>query len=332
MLPESKADFPKCLYLDQNKWIDLSRAHQGLHDGVPFIEALATIRAAVKTGKLIVPFSLINGIESMVSGDAGRRKRLAEFIVELSRNRVILPQMAIVEWEVRNALCRLFGRRAQTNIRQLLIAEGFVSALGKVMGIAGLSAEHEVAARALALSPAMSVDMLIAAGDNRTLTDGMRTHEQRIVAFYERQRAEVVTNLTSEQRLGIELATAFSEGQEGVALRAGLKEMGVTLEDFKNRVNTPPAFAAFARGIPTLDVFLTLLLARDRNPDRKVKSNDTRDLVWLSVAVPYSDVVVAEKDWAHHVRAARLDTKYDTLLMTDLRELPAQLMAMGCIA
>jgi hypothetical protein len=35
MLPASKDDFPKCLYLDQNKWIDLARAHYARPDGRP---------------------------------------------------------------------------------------------------------------------------------------------------------------------------------------------------------------------------------------------------------------------------------------------------------
>src|SRR3954454_3095218 len=110
MLPASKDGFPKCLYLDQNKWIDLARAHYGRPDGLPFQEALRVVRAAVASGKLIVPFSVINATEAMVPRDAGRRERLARFMVDLSSNRTILPYLSICPWEVKNAVQQLFGR------------------------------------------------------------------------------------------------------------------------------------------------------------------------------------------------------------------------------
>ena len=50
VLPESRDDFPKLLYLDQNKWIDLSNAHYRHSKGEPFKEALAGVRKAVDAG------------------------------------------------------------------------------------------------------------------------------------------------------------------------------------------------------------------------------------------------------------------------------------------
>ena len=88
----------------------------------------------------------------------------------------------------------------------------------------------------------------------------------------------------------------------------------------------------FLADIPNLDVRLTLRLTRDQDLVRPIAHNDIRDLDWLSVAVPYANVVVSENYWGHHVRAAGLDKKYDTVLLTDLRQLPVQLWAMDCSA
>ena len=86
MLPLCKDAFPKCLYLDQNMWINLATAYYGLSKGKPHVDALEAVRTAVSSGKLLVPFSQVNALEAMIHRDAARRERLAKFIVELSCN------------------------------------------------------------------------------------------------------------------------------------------------------------------------------------------------------------------------------------------------------
>src|SRR5215471_14030132 len=130
MLPESKNDFPKCLYLDQNKWIDLARAHYGKPEGVKFQPCLQFIRAAIKAGTLIVPFGVWNAIESMISGDEGRRKRLAEFMVDLSGNKTVSPENVVAPMEIVNATRQLFGMPATEAPRKSLVHVGIIHAMG----------------------------------------------------------------------------------------------------------------------------------------------------------------------------------------------------------
>ena len=54
-----------------------------------------------------------------------------------------------------------------------------------------------------------------------------------------------------------------------------------------------------------------------------MEHNDIRDLDWLSVAVPYSNVVVSEQYWGKKVQATGLADTYNTILITDLQELPS---------
>ena len=88
-LPASKDEFPKLLCLDLNKWVDLGRAHYGRTDGEPFQDALASVRQAVDAGKLVVPITAENAVEATNGKDDGRRRRLAEFMVGLSKNHSI---------------------------------------------------------------------------------------------------------------------------------------------------------------------------------------------------------------------------------------------------
>jgi hypothetical protein len=89
--------------------------------------------------------------------------------------------------------------------------------------------------------------------------------------------------------------------------------------------------AEFIASIPNFDVFITLRIERERDKERKVEHNDIRDIDWLSVAVPYSIVVVSERYWGGKIAAAGLAANYDTVLLNNLQDLPTQLSAMGCL-
>jgi len=64
---------------------------------------------------------------------------------------------------------------------------------------------------------------------------------------------------------------------------------------------------------------------------RKIDKNDSRDLMALSTALSYSNIIVMEQYWAHMVRSRRLDEKYDTTVVTDLRDIPKLLSKFECI-
>src|SRR5262249_30298841 len=146
MLPASKDELPKCLYLDQNKWIDLARAHYGKNGGQQFEDALRAVREAESAGTLLVPFSVINALEAMTPRDTERRERLARFMVELSGNITILPEFAVRPTEIRNLLRRTFDRGHEVSVRSSVLARGLFNAFGKQIGISGGPEEVNAAA------------------------------------------------------------------------------------------------------------------------------------------------------------------------------------------
>jgi len=94
---------------------------------------------------------------------------------------------------------------------------------------------------------------------------------------------------------------------------------------------SPDDYFSFFHSIPTLDVLITLIHARDRDLGRAVHRNDAKDIIFLSVAIPYCNVIVLERFWAHVVESTGLDRKYDTLSLTDVGDLPRSLTSLGCL-
>ena len=62
--------------------------------------------------------------------------------------------------------------------------------------------------------------------------------------------------------------------------------------------------------------------ARHANRQQQWTRSDLNDVVALGVAVPYCHVVVTERQWVARLGAAGADSRFGTMLITDLRDLP----------
>jgi len=70
-----------------------------------------------------------------------------------------------------------------------------------------------------------------------------------------------------------------------------------------------------------MDIWINLHVLRDSDKGKAVHRNDTNDMAFLSIAVPYCDIIVTEKYWAHQLISNGYDKKYNTTILTDLTEL-----------
>jgi hypothetical protein len=87
----------------------------------------------------------------------------------------------------------------------------------------------------------------------------------------------------------------------------------------------------FTDAVPGIDVMATLMLQRDLNQEHRTHVNDGKDFSFLKVAIPYGNVVVAEKSWTHFAQASGLAERYGTVIEADARNLPELLAAAGCL-
>jgi hypothetical protein len=107
-------------------------------------------------------------------------------------------------------------------------------------------------------------------------------------------------------------------------------ELGADPSAFVKSLGSIEDSVDFYHSVPTIDVLVTLGLRRDNDLNRPIHRNDIKDVEFLSVAVPYCNIVVTERFWSHTVRAAGLDRRYDTIVISDLTEVPELLARAGC--
>ena len=99
----------RIVYLDQNKWIELSRARFGREpEATTFRELLALAAVGVELGIVSFPLSHFHYIE-VKHRDPRRRWKLATFMAELSRFHTIAPARLLLETEIDLALQIRYG-------------------------------------------------------------------------------------------------------------------------------------------------------------------------------------------------------------------------------
>jgi hypothetical protein len=132
-LPALKEAFPKLVTMDMPHWIAMTRVHYGRSTDDAARAALASLRASVADGRVIVAATDVNVREASGSEDVERRKRLAAFMVVLAQNYCLVPhQPAVLELEGLNSLRRTMGDgQAHVEVRPALLLWGFGHAFGR---------------------------------------------------------------------------------------------------------------------------------------------------------------------------------------------------------
>src|ERR1700694_3243100 len=98
----------KVIYVDQNHWIELSRATHGRASRTETLSVLETLREARASGQASFPLSLAHYFETLKMQTPDRRDRLATFMLELSGGMTVASIEVVVRHEAEMALQRCF--------------------------------------------------------------------------------------------------------------------------------------------------------------------------------------------------------------------------------
>jgi hypothetical protein len=88
-----------------------------------------------------------------------------------------------------------------------------------------------------------------------------------------------------------------------------------------NETWTREDFQDFFENMPSLFCVFELTQRRDQLIQRLIDVNDINDIMALSMAIPYCDVVVTESMWKSIACQSGLDKKYRTVMLSSVQEL-----------
>jgi len=320
------------VYLDQNKWIDLSRAYHGIPEGQKFKHVLEKIQKAVSNKNAIFPLSFEHIFETNKDPDVERRKRLAKVMAEISQGIAISPQERTMQWELERALAKLFNEPIPET--PSMFGYGLPCAFGTSLvmkdqngnyfmkdqngNYVGLSKNQFEQIRDKMFSPDATFDILMELNDDEfnAWTQIFQVDHINFAGRLEEYRKKVSGLDKSSRKHGyiVHLATALE------------KEMTKALGFFNKTPEELFSIGAekldvFWEDVPTLNVEIELSVGRNEHWDRKIEPNDATDISFLNVALPYCDVLVVEKYFHNLIKQIGLDKKYKTHVFKDLNDL-----------
>lgn len=327
------------VYLDQWVWIRLALAGVGRPRSPGDVAALEAIREASADG-VVFPLSATHYEETMRIADPRQRRDLAAVMAPLSEMRTIRRHNDLVRHQFLVALHETVGRPtfrpAQLNPLGVGVNWAFrgVHAFFRVVDLDGREVDsvdpqwvrqiNQHAEAELLAGPADEDMALLAelnyidprahesAAGNRLAWE--QWLEQRLTERSKPSAAELrvwlLARELSHEYLDL-LNSLFTE------YRLSLWDISPTADGVKSRKR----IVSFVERVPTLRIAAEMKLEIFRDSNRAWSWNTLRDIDALSIAIPYCDVVVADKDAAALARRTNAPARHGSIVVSRLDEL-----------
>lgn len=308
----------KVIYLDQNAWSNLLKSSE---ETVGFFEDLSD------SGKVIFPLSIVHLQETTKICNNTKRLQIAKLMVGLSKQYSFLPYVdQIIEMEVRNEILRLYGCQP-VNLDSYVLNKGICHLLGVKPTIvkrpgANVNGEPPSDVKKKMMDYIESPDaMLDAFLLLPTLKGKTKSSYEETVMKMEQNRKNLLKIADKNFRRKFVFADFM------------IDFIGPTVAKMLAEINMPKAqvffknwdkkdFETFIDHIPTAFSLFSLIFKRDQQLQRLIEVNDIPDVWALSLAIPYSDIVVTEKMWASiAMQETKLASKCNAKVLTTIEEL-----------
>lgn len=312
------------VYLDQNAWIRLSRAHHGLATDEPTVTALEVVQESVRLGIASFPLSWIHYFETYRKRDPGARRRLGRFMAETSRFHTIAAANSLLPHEITAAVARL--QKTEPPASPHVFGRGIVHAFGDpTFGI-----DDQESLRPLtrqvggeAVEDAMELEMLMGPGVALPFADIAAPNDagsQRQLKF----ELEVERQLAIHGRAA-DLANRIVLAQETIGLAGYVPENLIPRGDTNSGIPKARAFwKGFVLSMPAKGAITRMRMTAHQNATFSWHVGDLNDMMALGCAAAYCDIVVAEKKWGDVLKRDR--RHLHAAVVTDVADLPGLLI------
>lgn len=328
------------VYLDLNHWICLAQAFVGHSRGRSFTSVLEVCRAAKSAGTAVFVLSGTHYHEMLKIKDPAQRRALADIMEELTGFAAFVGRDVVMELELTSML-DAFVKEPSPLPMIPLIGRGARHTAGLQGGLTILGPSGDETNRAREKMGAKAYEEFVAQANlllERSVLRGATDEEvENLRALGWKPEAVIQVG---ERRAAEERAQSGRLDGEGTWRRGRLRDVvsareliiefqdilprtlaarGLTLADL--RLDQQSA-RAFVRSMPSTEVSIALKTAWHRNRDKHWTANDIYGIDAMSLAVPYSDIVVTEKACHHVLQAAGLGKRMHTALLRNLEALP----------
>lgn len=305
----------KIVYLDQKAWIDLAKSNNETQDFV---------LNASETGSAIFPLSIIHAEETSRISDPKRRRKLASLMVKISKGYSFSPYVTVnIEGEVKQLVMEKLGLPI-TDLDKQILGKGICHLIGArpriEWGETGIDLDVSKKLEKELIGLLDSPKCLLLALTSGRMPKSYRKLDIEAVARMEKIRKELLQIKDNTLRRRFVFAKFLSDFMTPILAKVSA-EMKLSMDFIISKNWTEEEFRGFLDRVPTALCLFTLLLERDQQLQRPIQANDLNDIWALSLALPYSHIVVTENMWTSISRQTKIDKKCGTIILTSIEEL-----------
>lgn len=318
MLRESELSY-KVVYLDQKCWINLARLYHHKQTEKEK-DLIGKIIGSSEKHKVIFPLSISHLVETMKISSVRRKNELVPLMIRLSRGYSFQPYFSInIRAEIHNIILRKLGL-PQINIRDLILKQGISNLIGGGKPTLVFRKDSE-------LPEDIQKELLDLLESPKALEEVLKSklpktllENDELIRIFEknRQKLSEIKDNDLRRRFFLEWNMRAILVPE---LAKTLYESGLPKDFILKEKSTRKDIEGLLDSIPTALCLLTLIYQRDQQLQRPIETNDLHDIWFLTLALPYSDIVATEKMWASIARQKKLDRKCNTKILSSIEEL-----------
>lgn len=305
------------VYLDQCHWVTLARAIYAPHKIKVDAEreAAEVFLRAARVNRVILPLSGAHMVETARAGEARRRGELADTMIDLYAGWHMSSPVKVRREELRLALTGPEPTVARTVVFNRLPGTPFASGDECIPNdAASPSGASDVPGR---LAWGISFEKILRSG---TYSGDEKTTIARAGGGWAAAKqvfAEWIAANPAERDLRL-VAAGVTLTDLGMEFPEEVKRVGLDPAELAARVNEHNLIEFFQQ-MPFLGRCMEVFRIRLCNPQKSWVSNDLEDMMFLSCAAAYADVVIAEKHTAHLLQVASRWTRPGAVVFPSLR-------------
>lgn len=337
---------PCVLYLDMNVWVDMAK---GLRTGnARWSELREQLLAGIAAGRLVVPIAAPHYLELWHRRETESRRSVAVLMRDVSGYATIPSAHVVRQLEARELAMSWTGR-IRDHIKPSIQGHGAAHAFGREEGrlrfVERVASADGTIREGAPAAPPVELAQLIGqpavwewfqlVGDEQLLEDhsGLDRTPQHRFGSTSLEDELRMREFIRERSLSREALRDLIDAQEFDSIREYIAEAVVDLGGTPPPVLTAvgafdPAHVAsvrpVVRAMPSAHTWSTLRYHKHRDLSLPWDQHDWIDLTALSVALPYCDIVITEKRWAHLGRVSGLDSEFGTRIAAGLPSLEAE--------
>ena len=312
------------IFLDSRDWIILARIVDGKETNSALQKVYEKIKKLSDSESAIFPFSMFHLDDIMKRSDKTSREKVIDVMIDISKGWVMKPYLLFFQKEIENASLNRLGKKSIHNIQSQIFGKGIAYTAGEEYHITSSTPEgkkfldeHGDELRRVTDS-INSMKLLLKDDEFAKIFQEWKEPYDQLAIRLEKNR-EYKRQMTKSQRYDYEFAAHFKH-----SITPHLGKFLYKLQIPVERVisSNKHDLNLFLENMPSLNVYFQLIVARDdESPERTVQSNDMVDICHLAGAIPYCDIVVVEKMFAHLSKKQQLDKKYNCIVCDSLLEL-----------